>query len=107
MPNYRIHVKLEGKQLQEYEIFDYTKDIEDVYHDYRRRVIQKNGAGRVEYFDLVMIAEKSLLYKDDRQEVFNPENNFRISVAPATAPKRRKEKRSFTSGIPLGERRRD
>ena len=104
MPKYRIHLKLEAKPLKEYIVFDAINDIEFVYRHYHQRVISKNGTGRVEYFDLVMIAEASLLLTDDRKEVFNPENNFGLNDAIIVYAKKKKEKRGFTSGPTLGER---
>ncbi|MEO7046175.1 MAG: hypothetical protein ABI091_12770 [Ferruginibacter sp.] len=104
MPKYRIHLKLEAKPLLEYVVFDAMNDIEFVYRHYHQRVISKNGSGRVEYFDLVMIAEASLLYTADRKEVFNPENNFGLNEVVAKYAKKKKEKRGYSSGITLGER---
>lgn len=104
MPKYRIHVKLEAKALQEYVVFDAINDIEFVYRDYHQRVISKNGSGRVEYFDLVMIAEASLLLQADRKEMFNPENNFGLTDKINIYAKRKKEKRGYTSSTTLGER---
>lgn len=104
MPKYRIHVKIEAKPLQEYVLFDAITDIEYIYKYYHQRVISKNGSGRVEYFDLVMIADASLLRMADRKEVFNPENNFGLNDPPVKNIKWKKEKRVYTQGIPLGER---
>jgi hypothetical protein len=77
MPHYRIQLQLEKEPLKEYILDDGCKDIDLVYNNYRHRVIAKNGAGRVIYFDMVMIAEESLKHLDDRKEIFNEENNFR------------------------------
>lgn len=104
MPYYRIHIKLEGQEIREFELEDPRKDIEMVYSDYKRRVNAKNGAGRVIYFDLVMIAEASLNYHSDREEVFKPENNFGLKPVKEVGNKRKKERRTFTSGPTLGER---
>ena len=104
MPKYRIHLKLEAKPLQEYVVFDAMNDIEFVYRHYHQRVISKNGSGRVEYFDLVMIAEASLLLQADRNEVFNPKNNFGLTEANIIKVKWKKEKRRFDSSTTLGER---
>lgn len=46
----------------------YGTQIDFVYLDYRKRVYQKNGAGRVTYFDLVMLAEESLIKSSGRQK---------------------------------------
>jgi len=78
MPHYRLTIKLENKDVKEYIIEDERKQIEFVYQDYRQRVRQKNGAGRVIYFDLVMLAEESLNHLEDRKEVYNQRNNFGI-----------------------------
>ena len=104
MPKFRIHIKLEKKPLQEYVVFDAINDIDFVYRHYRQRVISKNGSGRVEYFDLVMIAEASLMHQADRKEVFNSENNFGLNDAVIAYAKKKKEKRGYTSGTTLGER---
>jgi hypothetical protein len=45
---------------------------------HRKRVRQKNGAGRVQYFDCVMLAEESVKNQEDRYEVYNPANNFGV-----------------------------
>ena len=76
MPHYRITIKLENKNVQEFIIEDSRTQIDFVYLDYRKRVYQKNGAGRVTYFDLVMLSEESLKHQEDRKEVFNEQNNF-------------------------------
>ena len=88
MPNYRVYSSM--------------NDIDHIFNYYWQRVKSKNGTGRVEYFDLVMIAEKSLKFQADREEVFNPENNFRIS--PVTWTKKKKEKRGIPSNFTLGDR---
>ena len=104
MPYYRIHIKLEGQEIREFELEDPRKDIELVYMDYKRRVNAKNGTGRVIYFDLVMIAEASLNYKADRQEVFKPENNFGLNPVKEVGNKRKKQRRNYTTGPTLEER---
>ena len=78
MPYYRLHIKLDGQELREFTIEDPRINIEFVYLDYKKRVNAKNGSGRVIYFDLVMIAQASLVYQDDRDEVFRPENNYGV-----------------------------
>ena len=60
-------------------VSDGCKEIDLVYENYRRCFIQKNGSGRVIYFDLVMIAEESLKRQGDRKEVYNKENNFGLN----------------------------
>jgi hypothetical protein len=79
MPHYRMTIKLENKNVQEFIIEDPRNQIEFVYLEYRKRVYQKNGAGRVTYFDLVMLAEESLKHQEDRKEVFNEQNNFGLT----------------------------
>ena len=103
MPFYRIHIKLDGQAVREFTLEDPRKDIELVYLDYKKRVNAKNGTGRVIYFDLVMIAEASLGYQEDREEVFKPENNFGINPQPVET-NRKKQRKSYTSGPTLGER---
>jgi len=76
MPHYRINIKIEKEAAKEYIIEDERKEVDIVYNEYRRRVNEKNGAGRVIYFDLVMIAEESLLHLGDRKEIFHEVNNF-------------------------------
>src|SRR5665213_1105977 len=85
MPHYRITIKLENKNVQEFIIEDARNQIDFVYLDYRKRVYQKNGAGRVIYFDLVMLADESLKHQEDREEVYNQKNNF--GLTPITFPK--------------------
>ena len=79
MPHYRVTIKLENKNVKEFIIDDPRSQIDFVYLDYRKRVYQKNDAGRVAYFDLVMLAEESLNHQEDRKEVFNEPNNFGLS----------------------------
>ncbi|MEO6682009.1 MAG: hypothetical protein ABIN48_04210 [Ginsengibacter sp.] len=111
MPFYRLHIKLDGQDVREFTIEDPRRDIELVYLDYKKRVNSKNGAGRVIYFDLVMIAEASLAYQDDREEVFNPENHFglnldqhELNVNKEAESKRKKQRKTYMSGPSLGER---
>jgi hypothetical protein len=89
MPHYRLTIKLENKDVKEYIIEDPRREIDFVYQDYRKRVHQKNGAGRVIYFDIVMIAEESLNHLEGRKEVFNEENNFRVTEIKTPGKKRR------------------
>lgn len=105
MPFYRIHIKLDGQGVREFILEDPRKDIELVYLDYKKRTNSKNGTGRVIYFDLVMLAEASLAFRDDREEVFKPENNFGISPSKPVEMNRKKQQRNYTSGPTLGERR--
>jgi hypothetical protein len=103
MPHYRINIKLEKQSMKEYIIEDGCKDIDLVYDNYRRRVIQKNGSGRVIYFDLVMIAEESLKHQGDRKEVYNEQNNFGIDdIDPKMKPM--KPRRYYSIKPTLGER---
>ena len=81
MPHYRITIKLENKNVQEFIIEDSRTQIDFVNLDYRQRVYKKNGAGRVTYFDLVMLSEESLKHQEDRKEVFNEQNNFGLKNA--------------------------
>jgi hypothetical protein len=76
MPHYRITIKQEKEAVKEYIIEDGCKEIDLVYNNYKRRVYAKNGAGRVIYFDLVMISEESLKHLEDRKEVFHENNSF-------------------------------
>ena len=102
MPHYRLTIKLENKDVKEYIIEDERNQIDFVYLDYRKRVYQKNGAGRVTYFDLVMLAEESLNHLEDRMEVFNEQNNFRVPEITVSdkKPQRREPPKMKT----LGER---
>ena len=79
MPHYRITIKLENKNVQEFIIQDSRTQIDFVFLDYRKRVYLKNGAGRVIYFDLVMLADESVKHQDDRKEVYNEQNNFGLT----------------------------
>ncbi len=105
MPHYRINIKLEKQPVKEYIIEDGSKDIDLVYDNYRRRVIQKNGSGRVIYFDLVMITEESLKRQGDRKEVYNQENNFGLNEI-ANFPNNKTEfrRKGMNSLITLAER---
>lgn len=105
MPHYRINIKLENEPVKEYIIEDERNQIEFVYLDYRRRVYDKNGAGRVTYFDLVMLSEESLKHLDDRKEVYNEKNNFGIRDQGKISHKAANNKRSFHSK-PFDERSR-
>jgi len=88
MPHYRITIKLENKPVQEYLIEDPRNQIDFVYQEYRNRVYKKNGAGRVTYFDLVMLADESVKHLEDRKEVFNETNNFGITnITPSKKQK--------------------
>ncbi len=106
MPFYRIHIKLDGEEVREFTLEDPRKDIELVYLDYKKRTNAKNGTGRVIYFDLVMIAEVSLTYREDREEVFKTENNFGINPAKPVETRRKKPHKNYSSGPTLGERMR-
>ena len=103
MPHYRITIKLENKDVKEFIIEDDRSQIDFVYLDYRKRVYQKNGAGRVIYFDLVMLAEESLNHQEDRKEVFNEQNNFGL-VDFRILNKKDSNKRMDVPNLSLGER---
>ena len=99
-------IKLEDKIVQEFIIDDPRSQIDFVYLDYRKRVRDKNGAGRVIYFDLVMLAEESLKHLEDREEVFNEKNNF--GSPEKTIPKKKLPNKSHSSPtMNLGERAKD
>ena len=99
-------IKLEDKNVQEFIIDDPRSQIDFVYLDYCKRVYQKNGAGRVIYFDLVMLAEESLKHLEDREEVFNEKNNF--GSPENTIPKKKLPNKSHSSPtMNLGERAKD
>lgn len=103
MPHYRITIKLENKPVQEFLIEDPRIQIDFVYQEYRNRIFKKNGAGRVIYFDCVMLADESIKHLEDRKEVFNESNNFGIPASMLF--KREKPKKKETgSMITLAER---
>ena len=104
MPFYRLHIKLDGQEVREFTLEDPRKDIELVYLDYKKRVNAKNGTGRVIYFDLVMIAEVSLTYQEDRQEVFNAPNHYGLNQEKVEEQRRKKPQKSYATGPTLGER---
>ena len=106
MPHYRIHIKLDGQEVREFNLEDPRKDIELVYLDYKKRVNAKNGTGRVIYFDLVMIAESSLSYQEDRQEVFNQGNTFGVKPKNELSITHKKQRKHYESGPALGDRMR-
>jgi len=96
-------IRLEGKNVQEFIIEDSRTQIDFVYLDYRKRVRQKNGAGRVIYFDLVMLGEESIKHLEDREEVFNEKNNF--GLRETSNPKKKSQRKSsILPTIILGER---
>ena len=103
MPHYRVTVKLENKDVKEFIVEDTRTQIDFVYLDYRKRVYQKNGAGRVTYFDLVMLAEESLNHQEDRKEVFNEPNNFGLTDITFLNKKAPNQRRDIPN-ISLGER---
>lgn len=76
MPHFRITIKLENENVKEYIIEDPRKEIDWVYLDYRKRVCQKNGTGRVIFFDLVMIAEESIKHLQQIKEMSKTKNKF-------------------------------
>ena len=96
-------IKLEQKNVQEFIIEDPRTQIDFVYLDYRKRVYQKNGAGRVIYFDLVMLADESLKHQEDREEVFNEKNNFGLSEITIQKKNPSKE-RTIVPKMTLAER---
>lgn len=107
MPHYRINIKLEQEPVREFVIEDFRKDIDMVYLDYRRRVYEKNGAGRVTYFDLVMIATESIKHLEDRKEVFHEKNDYGILPhKPIPKEDTKKRRNRFGEGTTLGERAR-
>ncbi len=103
MPHYRITIKLENKNVQEFIIEDSRTQIDFVYLDYRKRVYQKNGAGRVTYFDLVMLADESVKHQEDREEVYNQKNNYGIDKTVYPKPKSRAEMFDYPK-LTLGEK---
>ena len=104
MPHYRIHIKLDGQEVREFNIEDPRKDIELVYLDYKKRVNAKNGTGRVIYFDLVMIAEASLSFQEDRDEGFKIGNTISVNPIQKVEIWRKKKRESSDSLPTLGER---
>ncbi|MGN6802558.1 MAG: hypothetical protein ACTHJN_11695 [Ginsengibacter sp.] len=103
MPHYRITIKLENEDVKEYIIEDERKQIDFVYLDYRTRVRRKNGAGRVQYFDCVMLAEERVKNQEDRLEVYNPGNNFGVNEVSFRKPKEPHKVRHEPT-MTLGER---
>ena len=104
MPHYRINIKLEQEAVKEYLIEDDRREVDLVYNDYRKRVFDKNGAGRVVYFDLVMISAESLQHLEDRMEVYNPANDFGYKPFIPTLTKWGKQKKAYDSKYTLAER---
>ena len=104
MPHYRITIKLEKEPVKEYIIEDGRKEIDLVYGNYKRRVYDKNGAGRVIYFDLVMISEESLKHLEDRKEVYHEGNNFGLDSVGNIPYNNKVSRRKSGSTISLGER---
>ena len=105
MPHFRIYIKLEKEPVREYLIEDCRKEVDVVYNDYKRRVYEKNGAGRVIYFDLVMISEASLLHLEDRKEVFHEANDFGLKHS-GPFKKAGKQKKGYETKPTLGDRTR-
>ena len=106
MPHYRMTIKLENKNVKEFIIEDPRNQIDFVYLDYRKRVYKKNGAGRVTYFDMVMLAEESLNHLEDRKEVFNEQNNFGLPEITISNKSNKKvpDERKIIPILSLGER---
>jgi hypothetical protein len=104
MPHYRINIKLEQYPVTEYLIEDDRRELDLVYHDYRRRVFDKNGAGRVTYFDLVMVTEESIKHQADRKEVFHEKNEFGYHPTLPATTKWKKERRTNELKLTLAER---
>ncbi len=102
MHYYRIHIKLDGQEVREFTIDDPRINIEYVYMEYKKRVNAKNGAGRVIYFDLVMISEASLSCQEDRDETFKQENNYRINPVKKDEIWKKKKRDSSNSFATLG-----
>ncbi|MEO6682814.1 MAG: hypothetical protein ABIN48_08295 [Ginsengibacter sp.] len=97
MTHYRIHIKLDGQEVQEFTTEDSRKNIELFYLDYKKRVNAKNRTGRFIYFDLVMIAEASPAYQQDREEVVKPENNYGVTPTKKVEIWRKKKRESSNS----------
>lgn len=76
MPNGRrlktIHKQINGFRKVNRAMVDF------VYKDCKRRVNEKNGAGRVIYIILVKIAKASLQHLKDRSEILNERNEFGV-----------------------------
>ena len=105
MPHYRINIKLEQEPVKEYLIEDDRREVDVVYQDYKRRVFDKNGAGRVIYFDLVMVSTESLEHMADRKEVYNEQNDFGFKPVVPAATKWGKQSNNFYSNGKPEERR--
>ena len=103
MPHYRITIKLESEDVKEYIIDDPRSAIDFVYLDYQKRVFKKKGAGRVTYFDLVMLSEESLKHGEDRKEVYNEQNNF--GLGDFSIPKKQPRRSNFDQKITYAERK--
>ena len=56
------------------------------------------------YFDLVMIAEASQAYQEDREDVVKPENNYGVTPARKVQIWRKKKRGSSNSLPTMGER---
>ena len=85
MPHYRITIKLEDKNVQEFLIEDPRTNLDFVYLDYRNRVYEKNGAGRVDYFDLVMLVDESVKQENYRKQIYKPFQSEVIKIPKGKA----------------------
>jgi hypothetical protein len=103
IPIYRNNFQLEKEIMREFLIEDARNNIEFVYDEYGNRVNEKNGAGRVIYFDLVMIAETSLEHFEDRKEALKEVKNVG-PIINLTGKKTYKQKAPAKAMLNLGER---
>lgn len=60
MPYYRIILKIEKQEKIACVTEFPDRDIDSVYEMFEKRVNEKYGAGRVEYFNVVMVAKKTI-----------------------------------------------
>ena len=77
MPYYLVVLKLEKIPRQVFVTEFPDRDINAVYGLFEKRVNEKYGAGKVEYFDCVMVAEKTLDKLPERNKiVLVPQDSF-------------------------------
>ncbi len=106
MPYYRIILKLEKAPKQVFVTEFPDKDINSVYSLFEKRVNEKYGAGKVEYFNCVMVAEKTLDKLPERNKILLvPADSFGLDGPDSYINKKGgKERKVYQYKPTLGER---
>lgn len=106
MPYFRIILKLEKKQIETYITEFPDKDIDSVYSMFERRINEKYGAGRVEYFNCVMVAKKTIEKLPVHPEIKPvPKDDYGLDDPMPDLKWQGKKRKGFEGGTTLGERK--